>query len=299
MVSIIIPTYNYGKYLTETLQSVKNQSFRDWECIVIDDGSTDNTKEIVDIFISEDSRYKYIYQANKGVSSARNIGIKAASGDFIQFLDGDDLLQIDKIKSQIDAFEKYPLVDIVYNEVRFFDDENIEHLKTSLTGKKQDDWMPKVSANGKEVVALFSKINFIVTNAPLLKKSVFEKVGYFNETMKALEDWDFWMRCALANCYFHFNETENAFALVRVHQGSISTITKLMNNGNFIFLQHTLSHKNLSLKYSVILFSKYVELFWDSVFTKFYFAFNPVILAIVSISLLPFYGIIKLIRIFK
>lgn len=301
MVSIIIPTYNYGKYLNETLKSIMDQSYNNWECIVIDDGSTDNTKEIVNNFILKDNRFKYIYQINKGVSHTRNVGIKEAKGEFIQFLDGDDLLQINKIKSQIEIFETNPGVDIVYNEVRFFDNENIDLLRASLKGNKKDNWMPKLSAKGNEVISQLSSINFIVMNSPLLKRSVFGKVGYFDESMKALEDWDFWMRCALANCYFYFNETkiENVFALVRAHHGSLSTQSKLMNNGHFVFLQNALFNKNTVLKFTFILFVKYIELFWDSVFSKFYFASNSLVLSILSILLLPFYGLIKLIRLIK
>lgn len=299
MVSIIIPTFNYGNYIAETLSSVRNQSYRDWECIVVDDGSTDDTKEIVEGFILTDNRFKYIYQEDKGVSSARNFGIKTAKGDFIQFLDADDLLQTDKIKSQINAFTKNPAVDIVYNDVRFFDDNNNLELRTSLSGKKPDSWLPKISGKGKEVVAQFCKINFLVMNSPLIKKNIFEKVGYFDESMKALEDLDFWMRCALADCYFCFNEAENSFALVRVHSGSLSTQTKLMNSGNFMFLEHTLSHKNCNPKCRIILVAKYVELFWDSVFAKLYFGSGSYTLAITSIILLPFYLLIKLFRLLK
>src|ERR1035437_3585046 len=178
MVSIIIPTFNYGRYLTETLNSVRDQIFQDWECIVVDDGSVDNTHEIVAAFILTDNRYKYIYQNNKGVSSARNLGISTSIGEFVQFLDGDDQLQPDKIKSQVGVFTKNPSVDIVYNDVRFFDDENSQQLRRSLNDNKPDDWLPKFSGKGNMVVAHFCKINFLVMNSPLVKKNIFDKVGY-------------------------------------------------------------------------------------------------------------------------
>jgi len=299
MVSIIIPTYNYAHYLNETLQSVSEQTYTNWECIVIDDGSTDNTSEIVNEFIKKDNRFQYKHQQNKGVSAARNLGIKTSKGDYIQFLDGDDLLQTNKIKSQIEIFNKEPTVDIVYNDVRFFDDGNSKLLRPSLKNNKPDDWLPKFSAKGKAIVEAFSKINFLVMNSPLIKKSTFEKVGYFDQTMKALEDWDFWMRCALENCFFYYNGNENTFALVRSHQGSLSTETKKMNAGHFIFLKHALQHKNISKKYQLILFVKYVELFWDSVFTKFHFSGNSILLSVLAILLLPLYLLIKIVRLIK
>ncbi len=299
MVSVIIPTYNYAHYLTETLQSVKEQTYQDWECIIIDDESTDNTQEIVKEFMLIDKRFKYIYIENKGVSNARNVGIKASSGDLIQFLDGDDLLQSNKIKSQVEVFERSSSADIVYNSPRFFDDNDKHKLRSSLKGNKSDDWMPKLSAKGSKVISQLSKINFLVINSPLLKRSIIDKVGYFDESMEALEDWDFWMRCALADCYFYYNEIENSFPLVRSHQGSLSTQTKLMNNGHFIFLKHTLFHDNLSIKQGVIIFLKYIELFWDTFFAKFFFSTISISLFIASIILLPLYAFIKIIRFIK
>lgn len=299
MVSIIIPTYNYAHYLTETLNSVYNQTFSDWECVVVDDGSTDNTKQVVEQFVKKDIRFKYINQKNQGVSSARNSGVKYSKGDFIQFVDGDDLLQPNKLLSQVTVFHNNKNVDIVYNDVRFFDDGNPTVLKTSLKGNKDDNWLPKISSRGATVVGLFSRINFMVINAPLIKKTVFDKVGFFNIEMKALEDWDFWMRCALNDCFFQYNESPDSFALVRVHAGSLSTIKPSMNQGHFLFLKNTLVHKNLSFNYRLVLLAKYVELFWDSIFSKGYICFSSIVLAFFSVILLPFYLIIKLVRLIK
>ncbi len=299
MVSIIIPTYNYAEYLAETLNSVNGQSYHDWECIIFDDGSEDETKEVAAKFVKQDDRFKYFYQKNSGVSAARNNAIKMAKGEFIQFLDGDDLLQEDKLRSQIEAFEKNKEIDIVYNEVRFFDDGKMKKLRTSLRGDKNDDWMPKVSGKGESIVTQFSRINFMVMNTPLIRTRVFAKVGVFNEDMKALEDWDFWMRCALSDCCFYFNASVNAAALVRVHPGSLSTQKTQMNEGHFLFLRNSMEHGNLNFKYKIILAIKYVELFWDSLLKNGYFESGSLILAAVSILMFPFYLIIKLMRIVK
>ncbi len=322
MVSIIIPTFNYAAYISETLNSVKHQTFSNWECIVVDDGSTDTTREIVENFATQDARFKYVYQENKGVSVARNCGVKIATGQYIQFLDGDDLLQENKLKSQIEVLEKNSHIDIVYNNVLFFEDSNPTVFKTSLNGDKKNNWMPKISDKGADVIAQFSTINFMVINAPLLRKTIFSSVGFFNEKLKALEDWDFWMRCALADCYFHFNESSNACALVRVHGGSLSTQKKEMNEGHFLFLQNYIFHKKMSWKYRLLLAVKYVELFWESfadtpllrrgaggeVFND-SLAVNPLLgkdamqksffLTLFSVLMFPFYLLIKLIRFVK
>lgn len=300
MVSIIIPTYNYALYIGETLDSIVNQSYANWECIIVDDGSTDNTREVVQYYTALDNRFKYVQQQNQGVSAARNTGLKLSKGEFIQFLDGDDLLQLDKIKSQVQAFEKNPSADIVYNDVRFFDNNASDRLRISFDKTKSERWLPKLSEKGASVVAGFCKLNFLVINSPLIRKNIFSKVGFFDEAMHALEDWDFWMRCALSDSYFYYNTTENgAYALVRVHYGSLSTQKKLMNNSHFLFLQHALNHKNIGTKNAFVLLAKYVELFWDSIFTKFYFAAHSFLLAAFSVLMLPFYVIIKLIRLFR
>ena len=299
MVSIIIPTYNYGHYIAETLDAVFKQSFTNWECIIVDDGSTDQTRIEVEKWIQKDKRFSYIFQENKGVSAARNKGIEAAKGEFIQFLDGDDLLQIDKLKSQIACFELFPESAIVYGEVRYFTDHNKDDLRFSLNGDKAQDWMPKIEAKGISVVQLFAKSNFMVIHAPLVRISVFKQIGDFNAKMKALEDWDFWMRCALADFSFHFTTVQNDFALVRAHQGSLSTQKRHMTAGHFIFLQNCLNHPNLSFKYRTILLIKYLELFWDNIFKKSESKSHSTSLTLFSCLLLPFYLLIKIIRFVK
>ena len=92
-VSVIVPCYNQGEYLADALESVLYQTFTDWECIIVNDGSSDNTEEVANKFCELDKRFKYISQTNQGVSAARNNGIKASSGTYILPLDGDDVQQ--------------------------------------------------------------------------------------------------------------------------------------------------------------------------------------------------------------
>lgn len=109
--TIIIPTYNRANLLVGTLQSVKNQTFTDWECIIIDDGSTDNTKEVINVECAKDKRVRYIYQKNAERSAARNNGIKYATGQYICFLDSDDKYKDNHLKTLYDAItdEKFPV----------------------------------------------------------------------------------------------------------------------------------------------------------------------------------------------
>ena len=111
--SIIIPLYNKSEYVTETIKSALNQSFNDFEIIVANDGSTDNSEEVVQALAKKDTRIRYIYQDNKGLPGARNTGIQNAKGIYLQFLDSDDLLQSRKLERQKPAidFDFYDLTD--------------------------------------------------------------------------------------------------------------------------------------------------------------------------------------------
>ncbi len=112
-VSVIIPTYNYGIYISEAIQSVLNQSFTDFELIVVDDGSTDHTAEVVRAFT--DPRIKYIFQKNAGLPAARNAGIKGSFGELLAFLDADDRYHPEKLQSHVSFLDKHPEVGITYN----------------------------------------------------------------------------------------------------------------------------------------------------------------------------------------
>jgi len=91
-VSVVVPTHNYAHFLPVALDSVLAQTYRDWECIIVDDGSTDDTAAVADVYVRRDPRFRYIHQANRGLAGARNTGVRNARGDGIQFLDADDRL---------------------------------------------------------------------------------------------------------------------------------------------------------------------------------------------------------------
>ena len=114
MVSIIVPAYNAEKYVEECMKGILSQSFRDWEMIVVDDGSTDQTPELVDHFAKDDDRIRVIHQKNGGVGKARNTGQDAATGVYIAFVDADDVLPVDSLKTRVDLFtENLDIRDIL------------------------------------------------------------------------------------------------------------------------------------------------------------------------------------------
>ncbi|MCQ9636425.1 glycosyltransferase [Chryseobacterium sp. WG23] len=110
LISVIVPCYNQAIYLDECLQSVLEQTYTNWQCIVVNDGSTDHTEETAKKWIEKDSRFLYVYKKNGGLSSARNAGLEKASGAYIQFLDSDDTIHPEKFTKSLSSETEYPLM---------------------------------------------------------------------------------------------------------------------------------------------------------------------------------------------
>jgi len=227
LVSVIVPTYNYGHLISETLISVKSQTYENWECLVVDDGSTDNTSDVVSSFSRNESRIRVIRQVNKGLAEARNTGIANSAGAYLQFLDADDLLESKKLERQIEFLEQHKDVDIVYGDVRYFRTENPEQLLLSQSPENAP-WVVQMSAKGKDVLLLLLKNNFMVVSSPLLRRSVVSDTGLFDGRVKGVEDWEYWLRCAICDKRFHFQDTEDSRTLIRIHPNSMSTDARMM-----------------------------------------------------------------------
>ncbi len=220
-VTIVVPSYNYGHLIGETLESVRKQTHRDWECLVVDDGSTDDTREVVKSFVARDARIKYIYQPNAGLSAARNTGIKQSAGSYLQFLDADDLLEADKLARHVEYLDQHEDADIVYGDARYFTSGDKE-LRTQGTRGARGSWIPKISGCGGQILSRLVQSNIMVVHAALLRRTVFEAAGYFDEELSALEDWEFWIRCAAHDMCFAYCEGERTLALIRTHPKSMS-----------------------------------------------------------------------------
>ena len=228
LVSIIVPCYNYGHLLGETLNNILEQSYKNWECIIVDDGSTDNTSSIAKEFVRNNQQFLYVFQKNAGLSAARNTGLHHSNGSFIQLLDADDFIESNKLHSQINVFIEYPNSDIVYSEVRYFSSEQ-KSLRRFSMNEIDNPWMPKVdSSNQQLLMSTLIDLNICVVNAPLIRKSVFDKIGLFNTKLIAVEDWEFWCRCAFQNVNFRFDNSLGSQALVRFHESSMSKDMKRM-----------------------------------------------------------------------
>lgn len=224
LVSVVVPSYNYGHLIRETLDSLAGQTYGRWECVVVDDGSRDDTRAVVEAYAARDPRVRYVWQENGRQAAARNNGIRHSSGDYFQFLDADDLVEPRKFERQVEYLESHADVDLVYSGVRYFDSGGAG-LGVSRQYSVWDDggqWMPEVSGRGRVLLEPLLRNNIMVVNAPLVRRRVVEVVSEFDAGLTPVEDWDYWTRCAVAGFFFRYEDADGVRALVRAHDLSAS-----------------------------------------------------------------------------
>ena len=178
-ISVIIPTYNRKKTLARAIHSVINQSLSPFEILIIDDGSNDGTEE----WVKENfQNIKYIYQNNRGVSSARNIGIENANGDWVAFLDSDDEWLSNKLHEQVIAIESNPKIKFFHtNEIWIRNGVRVNQMK-------------KHKKYGGYIFEKCLDICRVSPSSVLIQKEVFDNIGVFDESLRVCEDYDLWLR---------------------------------------------------------------------------------------------------------
>ncbi len=232
MVSVIVPSYNYGHLIADTIASIRKQSDPDWEMIIVDDGSTDDTETVVRSLMQEDPRIRFFRQQNAGPSAARNLGLREAKGNFIQFLDADDLLQPEKFALQLAVFASSPETDVVYGPVRYFtkDPADESALLYTYWGVNKE-WMPKISGQGKDLLVPALNGSFAHISCFLFRKSVVDKAGPWDTTKRAAEDYLFVLNCVLEGACFAYIDRKGSYALVRWHDSNASRDVKWIHEG--------------------------------------------------------------------
>ena len=213
LVSVVVPAYNSAETIGSVLLNVIEQTYRPFEIIIVDDGSSDKTAEIVHDIINKENVHqnfeiKYIYQKNSGPSKARNTGIKASKGKYIAFLDADDFWEKEKIKKQVTLFEKEPTLDVIFSDSKIIRYKNGKVLKFSLFAEK------KLSSTffGHDYILtnptekLLTQ-NFITTPSLIAKKSCFINDFFFNEERWYMEDWELWLKMSM---YYNFGYIKDA-----------------------------------------------------------------------------------------
>jgi len=222
-ISIIVPCFNQAKFLDECLNSVLNQTYSNWECIIINDGSQDNTSVVANLWISKDSRFKYLFQENRGLSSARNLGIRNSNSDFLLPLDADDKISPNYIEECVKIILSSDTVKVAYGKgVKF--------------GSINEDWvLPKY-----DFLKLLEK-NMIFCTA-LFRKSDWEICNGYDEHLKeGFEDWEFWINILSKGgtaiqsqkCTFYYRIKSNSMSTELNSSEFIKT-----KNKKYIFQKH-------------------------------------------------------------
>ncbi|OUS18684.1 glycosyl transferase family 2 [Nonlabens dokdonensis] len=232
LVSIIVPCYKQSHLLDETLDSVMNQIFSNWECIIVNDGSPDNTEEVAKRWCDKDSRFSYIWKSNAGLPAARNTGIKESHGIYILVLDSDDVLHQDYLLKTVAVLEEKDKLGIVSCNRYFFREkkENIiyEHKPS---GSSYRDLM----------------FENILMPSSLYRKKCWEEVGGYDETMiKGFEDWEFWIAVTkrgwkfeiIDEFLFYYRKAEQSMLIDTLKYHRIDLLEFVMNKHQEIYLEH-------------------------------------------------------------
>lgn len=244
MVSIIITNYNYAHFLADALESVQVQTFQDWECLIIDDGSIDNSSAIAEKYTLNDKRFRYIYQDNQGLAASRNNGMLLAKGQYYQFLDADDKICTNKLSEQVRFLNTHSDVDIVYGDYAYFETEQ-PHLRFSSKNKKEDFSIHYPTAKGTVMLSHLLVNNFTVVSAPLIRSSIVTTKGIqFDTSYQTFEDWRFWIDCALADCKFQYCSLPETETLIRFGHSSMMSALIKMNLGGQKIRKYLQPHLN-------------------------------------------------------
>ncbi len=245
-VSIVIPCYNYAEFLPEAIDSALAQDYAKVEVIVVDDGSTDNTHEVV---ASYGYQIRYVYRDNGGLSAARNTGIKALRTPFVLFLDADDLLESNMVSACMDRFAQLPDdYAVVACKHRFVDIEGEplahnpknDHIKGEIT-----------------FADILLKNRFIAT--AMVRAKVFEDCGTFDTNLTSSEDRDMWLRIARR---YRIDLIPDELFLYRTHSGSMSRDARRMNDNMTTVLKRAIGNAGYSLPASKVLAFKDYQVSW-------------------------------------
>ena len=205
MISIVMAAKNYAKFLPQAVESAFAQTHADWELIIIDDGSTDATPEVVKPYLA-DQRVKYVRSDYLGQSRAKNLGARLSKGEFLAYLDADDAWEPTKLEKQLKLFDR-PEVGVVFSGRKLIDEAG------KITGTP-----PANFPRGKVLEAIFTQ-NFVCFSTVILRREVFDYVGGFDPGIDLAIDYDLWLRVAK---HYEFDYVPEPLVLYRTGHGNLS-----------------------------------------------------------------------------
>jgi glycosyltransferase involved in cell wall biosynthesis len=247
LVSVIIPCYQQGRFLTACVESLRAQSYPRWEEIVVDDGSTDDTAAVAEALARRDSRVLPISQSNAGLAAARNRGLGAARGAYLAFLDADDLFEPRKLECQVAHLTRHPDMAAVCGNVRYFDTDTPAVFRPRLTPGDDPDWIKRAVGSPPLPLTAWIWHNRIPVCSPVIRRVLVDAIGPFDTTLAAYEDWEFWLRAVLAGHRFGLVAAAETDCLIRVHGSSLSAQPGVADDR--LFRVRALFHRHLGQRH--------------------------------------------------
>ncbi len=214
LVSIVVPNYNCGRFIAEAIDSALQQTYADREVIVVDDGSTDDSLDVLGRY---GNRIRVVTKRNQGVSAARNEGIRQSRGGLVAFLDADDVWHVDKLAKQVPLFAN-PAVGLVYCALEYIDEAG-RGLGTNFTGRR--------GRVLREIALLRGTVVLAGGSTAVVRKAAFEKAGLFDHELSTAADWDMWRRLS---CYYEIDVAREPLMKYRLRPGSMHRHVKVFEH---------------------------------------------------------------------
>lgn len=261
LISVVTTSYNYDKYIAETIESVLNQTYSDFEYIIFDDGSTDNSIEIIEKYSKKDSRIKFFTHEgnkNKGLIATMQAAIQKCKGDWIVFVESDDIIVRDYLKEKIDAVKKYPDAAVIFNDIRFIGNTKCERAEKMHSWRENQ--MKLIRLKEFDYYHLFTTNLICTFSAVMIGKDIISSVP-FNFPISHCIDWYLWNRLLLRYNFVYIDKKLTDF---RIHDISYSTKKYSLNFANEILKYDKNYFMNTDKKYiykitKYILERKYLE----------------------------------------
>ncbi len=234
-VSVVMAFRNAGAYLRDSIRSVLGQTYPNVELIVVDDGSTDESPQTAGSF---GPVLTYVRQENRGASAARNEGVQRATGEYVTFFDGDDLMAADNIASQADFIQRQPACSAVVNDYQTFTEQGDSaqtHFQTCPSLERIG--LEEFLLSGLEARAILSEENFAITNSILMRRDVLNRIGGFDKELVIGEDWELLYRAAIhgpiglqrkVGCRKRVHESNLSTSSIAMHQGQLKSREKVL-----------------------------------------------------------------------